>query len=109
MTGASCILGSFLMSIGVLSDSNSNVPDVVILLLVGSFTLGLIFVWLGIQMRKSERLNAEWARRRAEVEREAQVKEIVDAVKSTIKVRCRYCGTLNEEKEKTCESCGGPL
>jgi hypothetical protein len=35
--------------------------------------------------------------------------EIVKAVKSTIKVRCRYCGTLNDEGANKCDSCGGVL
>jgi ribosomal protein L40E len=41
--------------------------------------------------------------------REEEKQEIVRAVKSTIKIRCRYCGTLNEEKATRCESCGGSL
>lgn len=48
---------------------------------------------------------------RAEEERlrEDEKEDIVRAVKSTIKIRCRYCGTLNEEKATRCESCGGSL
>ena len=38
-----------------------------------------------------------------------QIDEIVKAVKATIRVRCRYCGTLNEEKANKCESCGANL
>ncbi len=38
-----------------------------------------------------------------------QIDEIVRAVKTTIRVRCRYCGTLNEEKANKCESCGANL
>ena len=46
---------------------------------------------------------------RERAERELEKQEIVNAVKSTIKVRCRYCGTLNEENEEKCDSCGAPL
>ncbi len=48
---------------------------------------------------------------RAEQERlrEEEKEDIVRAVKSTIKIRCRYCGTLNEEMATRCESCGGAL
>lgn len=46
---------------------------------------------------------------RERTERELEKQEIVNAVKSTIKVRCRYCGTLNEENEEKCDSCGAPL
>jgi hypothetical protein len=38
-----------------------------------------------------------------------QIDEIIRAVKTTIRVRCRYCGTLNEEKANKCESCGASL
>jgi hypothetical protein len=41
--------------------------------------------------------------------RQKEIEEIVKAVKSTIRVRCRYCGTLNEEKANNCESCGANL
>ncbi len=40
---------------------------------------------------------------------EEQIAEIVKAVKSTIKVRCRYCGTLNDEAAGKCESCGANM
>lgn len=41
--------------------------------------------------------------------KQREIDEIVKAVKSTIRVRCRYCGTLNEETANKCESCGGSL
>jgi hypothetical protein len=44
-----------------------------------------------------------------EQDRKREIEEIVKAVKATIKVRCRYCGRLNEEKANKCESCGGAL
>ncbi len=42
-------------------------------------------------------------------ERQKEIEEIVKAVKTTIRVRCKYCGTLNEEKANKCESCGGSM
>jgi hypothetical protein len=42
-------------------------------------------------------------------ERQREIEEIIKAVKTTIRVRCRYCGTLNEEKADECESCGASL
>jgi hypothetical protein len=41
--------------------------------------------------------------------RQEEIEEIIRAVKKTIRVRCRYCGTLNEEKANKCTSCGGSL
>jgi len=42
-------------------------------------------------------------------DREKEIQEIVKQVKSTIKVRCQFCGTLNEENATNCESCGATL
>ncbi len=28
---------------------------------------------------------------------------------STVRIRCRYCGTLNEERAERCSSCGASL
>lgn len=33
----------------------------------------------------------------------------VETVRETVKVRCRYCGTLNFETDTKCASCGGNL
>ena len=44
-----------------------------------------------------------------ELARKMEIEEIVRAVKTTIRVRCRYCGTLNDEKANKCEACGGAL
>lgn len=29
--------------------------------------------------------------------------------RSSVRVRCRYCGSLNEEREERCDSCGASL
>lgn len=41
--------------------------------------------------------------------RELLKNEVVKEIKSTIKVRCRYCGTLNDEGATNCEACGATL
>lgn len=56
--------------------------------------------------RTFEPVMSPWAKEEA---RKKEVEEIVKTVKSIIKVRCRYCGTLNDESANTCEKCGGPL
>ena len=50
----------------------------------------------------------------AAMEADQQLKsEIAQAVKEsmkgTIKVRCKYCGSLNDEKASKCDSCGATL
>ncbi len=45
----------------------------------------------------------------SETARRREIEEIVRAVKTTVRVRCSHCGILNEDKAKTCESCGAPL
>ena len=56
---------------------------------------------------ESQSMNEEL--REINTARQKEIEEIVKAVKSTIRVRCRYCGTLNEEKANNCESCGASL
>ena len=61
---------------------------------------------------KEERLAMEAAS--AEQQREERLKnEIAEAVqermKSNIKIRCRYCGSLNDETDTKCSSCGATL
>jgi len=51
----------------------------------------------------------EAAARGRQEARKREVQEIIKVVKSTIRVRCRYCGTLNEESANKCESCGASL
>ncbi len=59
------------------------------------------------QKMDNEAIKQDFEARR--LERSRHKDEIVKAVKSTIKVRCRYCGTLNDEGANKCESCGGSL
>jgi hypothetical protein len=59
--------------------------------------------------KMEEQLEWEETARARQREREKEVQEIIKAVKTTIRVRCRYCGTLNEEKANKCEACGASL
>lgn len=54
-------------------------------------------------------MDYESALQARQIARQQEIDEIVKAVKQTIRVRCRYCGTLNEESANRCESCGGAL
>lgn len=109
LVGILWILGPLLVLSIAASNSSMEIPAIFVLFGICVSALGFVTIWLGLRRRESERSRAELAESLAQVEHEIQVKEIVDAVKSTIKVRCRYCGTLNEEEERVCESCGGPL
>lgn len=71
--------------------------------------LGIVFLGLSFKVRQDEKARLETMARIAQEDNDQQVHEIVKAVKSTIKVRCRYCGTLNEESASNCESCGATL
>lgn len=55
---------------------------------------------------ESDTVRDSWAKAEA---RKKEVDEIVKTVKSMIRVRCRYCGTLNDETANKCEKCGGTL
>jgi hypothetical protein len=56
-----------------------------------------------------ENLDWEQEARAQQEARQREIDEIVKAVKTTIRIRCRYCGTLNEEKANKCEACGASL
>lgn len=71
--------------------------------------VGVIFIAISLKLRQDEKTRLETAARIAEESHNQRVREIAEAVKSTIKVRCRYCGTLNEEDSSNCESCGATL
>jgi hypothetical protein len=53
-----------------------------------------------------ERLEYEERQKQLRTEVATTVKE---TLRSSIKVRCRYCGMLNGEEDERCESCGAPL
>lgn len=91
------------------------------------FVMGICLFVFGAIVRKIEgaayvpsEIDAEWKEKTENEEikqdfesrllhRQRDKDEIVKEVKSTIKVRCRYCGTLNDEGANKCESCGGVL
>jgi len=68
---------------------------------------------MGIASRRKEAILEE-EKARAEIEAQEKLRnDIAEAVKETIKsnikVRCRYCGSLNDETDKKCDSCGATL
>jgi hypothetical protein len=71
--------------------------------------LGIVFLVISFRVRQYEQKRLETVARIAQESRDQQIHQIAKAVKSTIKVRCRYCGTLNEEGASNCESCGATL
>ncbi len=78
--------------------------------------IGLVLIVLSFSTRSSDMAAAqrqaeamEQARKEQERHEEEERQKMVDAIKSTIKVRCRYCGSLNDETAKKCESCGADL
>lgn len=56
-----------------------------------------------------EEYDWETEARGKQLARQQEIDDIVKAVKQTIRIRCRYCGTLNEESANKCESCGANL
>ena len=72
----------------------------------------LIIVMAILSKQNEERL--AMAAETAELEKQERLRnEIAEAVKermmSNIKVRCRYCGSLNDETATKCDSCGATL
>jgi sensor histidine kinase YesM len=71
--------------------------------------LGFILIAISFKVRRDEQMRLVTMARIAQENRDQQISQIAKAVKSTIKVRCRYCGTLNEEDASNCDSCGATL
>jgi len=78
-----------------------------------AFVAGLIMIAWFYFAREEE---AELAEREAIASDEADerlrdevAQAVKDSMKGAIKVRCRYCGSLNDEKANKCDSCGATL
>jgi len=71
--------------------------------------IGVILMGLSFKVKEDEARRLESQARDDEAERQRAVQEIANAVKSNIMVRCRYCGSLNEETASKCSSCGAAL
>lgn len=81
---------------------------------VAVFLLAVISLIGGLAASKDEeRRRAMVEQREVEaMDRDRLVEDITRSVKKSmgfIKVRCRYCGGLNDEHDEKCESCGAPL
>jgi sensor histidine kinase YesM len=74
-----------------------------------SLILGFVFIAVSFKVKRDELTRLQTMARIAQESRDQQISQITKAVKSTIKVRCRYCGTLNDEDASNCESCGATL
>jgi rubrerythrin len=74
-----------------------------------SLIIGLVFVVLSFKVKNDEERRLESQAKADEAARQRDIQDIADAVKSNIKVRCRYCGTLNEEDASKCSACGAAL
>ena len=109
------IMGSVMLS--SMSDNTSDLfstpdtgfDDAVRAMTAGTVILGIVLIIAAFYVKTHEEDRAAHERTASMEQREQERREFVAAVKSTIKVRCTYCGTLNEEDAEKCESCGGPL
>ena len=85
---------------------DSGFQDVACVMGGGAIVVGVIFLVLGWHVWSKEEETAD-----IEDESEAREEPQREVVKTyeVIKVRCRYCGTLNEVDAATCVSCGARL
>ncbi len=75
----------------------------------GFIIVGIVMIVLSFVVKGRAEVRQQEEIRSADEARQREVEEIAQAVKSTIKIRCRYCGTLNDENSSKCESCGASL
>ena len=76
--------------------------------LAGLVCFALFFVTRGKMERDAEK-RAEAAEEAEERFKDEIAEAVKERMKGTIKVRCRYCGSLNEEEAVKCGSCGATL
>ncbi len=55
-------------------------------------TVGIVLMFAGYRMIRASRRD-----------------EVTIIQQRTVRIRCRYCGTLNEERAERCSSCGASL
>jgi uncharacterized membrane protein len=73
--------------------------------------VGFLLIALSFFVHKHEDEEEVARLETVEEEKKEQVEEIAKAIKDQIavKIRCRYCGSLNDESANKCESCGAAL
>jgi uncharacterized membrane protein len=73
--------------------------------------VGFIMIVLSFFVHKHEDYEEVARLETVEEQRKEQIEEIAKSIKDqmTVKVRCRYCGSLNDENANKCESCGAAL
>ncbi len=71
--------------------------------------VGIVLIVVSFVVKAREENKEVMEAQAVEEAHRRDVEEIAQAVKSTIKIRCRYCGTLNDETSVKCESCGASL
>lgn len=109
-TTAGILVGGGAMFVAAIVFAGMGAPGEFVALVI----LGAVFFVVASLVAKGheERLVAE-ERTLKEEERDRFKEEVArsvkESIKGTIKVRCRYCGGLNEEQDEKCESCSAPL
>ena len=95
---------------------SSGFSDAVMVVPVLTTLVGVVLIVVSGVLRSSEidsnmTQQAAFEEQMREQQRikEQERQEMVKAIKSTIMVRCRYCGSLNVEIDLNCASCGANL
>lgn len=91
------------------SDMDNQFSTIAALMGVVLLVIGVILILLSRVMKDGEARRLEEEARAEEEERQRNIQDIAKAVKSNIKIRCRYCGSLNDESATKCDSCGAAL
>jgi len=97
--------GTIILAIGIL------ILLVAILLIIfgrwsglGLFVISLIVLWVAVLLRGHEANIAALQANRAPTTLQSQIREV-----EIVKVKCRFCGSLNHEGARNCGSCGALL
>ena len=91
------------------SDMDNQFATVAALMGVVMLIIGGVLILYSRVLKDQEASRLEAQARAEEEARQRNIQDIAAAMKSNIKVRCRYCGSLNDEDATKCDSCGGTL
>lgn len=90
--------------------AGTGAPGIMVLF---PFAAGFLMIGYSFVHKRTVEERALEEERAASEARERLRDEIAESVKERlkgdVKVRCRYCGALNDEHDDKCESCGAPL
>ena len=104
------IAGGVMMLVMAMVFGAVGAPGFMILAVVVFALISFVMYFITKQQQVDRYYQEQMAAEEAEQHLKEQIAEAVkESLKGSIKVRCKYCGSLNEERNAKCDSCGAAL